>query len=299
MNDFQKYHEFGEELPKAIVRRHRWNFPIVWVVPILAAIVAGYLVYNRVHEFGPKITIKFRDASDLRSGETPVIYRGVPVGEVISVELSKDREYALVTVRLRRSGASVAKEGAAFWIVRPEVGIGNITGLGTVITGPEIDVLPGTGRARSEFVGLDTAPVAPERDGLHIVILSNRLGSLKQNSPVYYRGIEVGAVQYAELSKDAAAVDIHVYIKKRYMHLVHSGSKFWNVSGIDVSAGLFRGIDVKLESLRSVVAGGIAFATPDGEKTRSAKNGMVFLLYNQPEKEWLEWAPKIPISPQK
>ena len=299
MNDFQEYHEVGEELPKAIVRRHRWSFPVVWVVPIVAAIVAGYLVYNRVHEFGPKITIEFRDASDIRSGETPVIYRGVPVGEVISVELSGDRAYALVKVRLRSTGASIAKGGSIFWIVRPEVGIGNITGLGTVITGPEIDVLPGNGKAKSEFVGLDTAPVAAERNGLHIVILSNRLGSLRQNSPVYYRGIEVGAVEYADLSKDAAAADIHVYIKKRYMHLVRSGSKFWNVSGIDVSAGLFRGVEVKLESLRSLVAGGIAFATPDGAKTRPARDGMVFVLYKQPQKNWLEWAPKIPISPEK
>lgn len=299
MSSSQENPGVADELPKAWMKRRRWSFSVVWVVPVVAAIVAGYLVYNRVHEFGPKITIKFRDGSGLRAGQTPVQYRGVPIGEVVAVDLSEDQQYVIVTVRLRRSAASVAKDGSAFWIVRPEVGIGNITGLGTVITGPEIEAIPGAGKAKSEFVGLETSPVAAERNGLHLTLLSNRLGSLKPNSPVYYRGIEVGAVQDSQLSKDATTVDIHVYIKKRYMNLVRSGSKFWNVSGIDVSAGLFRGVEVKLESLRSVVAGGIAFATPNDPKEPRVKNGMEFLLYDQPEKEWLEWTPKIPIPPEK
>jgi paraquat-inducible protein B len=49
--------------------------------------------------------------------------------------------------------------------VRPEVGIGNITGLGTVITGSEINVWPGKGKEQSEFVGLEKAPVALEEIG--------------------------------------------------------------------------------------------------------------------------------------
>ncbi len=183
--------------------------------------------------------------------------------------------------------------------MRPEVGIGNITGLNTVITGPEIDVLPGNGEPQSEFVGLENTPVALEEKGLKVTIISNRLGSLRPGSPVYYRGIEVGTIQRCDLSSNAVTVAIQVLIKQRYAKLVRNGSKFWNVSGLDVSLGLFRGLEVNMESLRSLAIGGIAFATPDDLKDPPAKDGMAFPLYSKPEKDWLEWAPKIPLAPLK
>jgi paraquat-inducible protein B len=107
------------------------------------------------------------------------------------------------------------------------VGIGNITGLGTVITGPEVDVLPGTGKAQSEFVGLENAPVALEEKGLKVTIIADRLGSLRPGSSVYYRGVEVGTIRQCDLSPNAATVAIQVLIKQRYAKLVRSGSKFW------------------------------------------------------------------------
>lgn len=298
MNDTQKDPEVVDELPKAKAKRKRWNFSVVWVVPVIATGVAGYLVYDRVQEFGPKITIKFRDGSGLKIDQTPIKYRGVPIGEVKAVELSKDHEHVLVKARLRRSAASIASEGSVFWIVRPEVALGSITGLGTVISGPEIDVLPGTGAPRMDFVGLESAPVALERQGLKIVLISSRLGLLKPGSPVYYRGIEVGTVQDSHLDPNATTVNIHVFIKQRYANLVRSGSKFWNVSGVNVKVGLFRGLEVNVESLKSLAAGGIALATPHDPKTKPARDGMGFPLYDNPQKEWLDWAPKIPIPPE-
>jgi len=298
MNDSQENPQVVDALPKAVVKKWRWNFAVVWVIPLLAVIVAGYLVYDRMREFGPKITIKFKDGSGLKIGQTPIKYRGVTIGEVTAVELTEDQQRVLVQVRLRRAAVSIAREGSVFWIVRPEVGIGNVTGLGTVISGPEIQVLPGSGEDKREFVGLESQPVALERAGLKVVLRSNRLGALKSGSPVYYRGIEVGAVQDTQLSGNATAVDIHLFIKQRYANLVRNGSKFWNVSGVDVSAGLFRGVEIKVESLRSLVAGGIAFATPNDSKAAIAKPGTVFPLYDGPKKEWLEWTPRVPIPPE-
>ena len=288
----------AEELPKAKVKNRKWNLPVVWVVPVIAAVVAGYLVYDRVREYGPKITINFTDAGGLIPGQTQITYRGVAVGEVKELELSEDRQHARVKARLRRSAESIAREGTVFWIVRPEVGIGNITGLGTVITGPQIEVLPGAGKPKSEFTGLDRPPVAQERKGLKIVLLSGHLGSLKTGTPVFYRGIEVGAVQDSHLGADATTVNIRVFIRQRYANLVRKGTKFWDVSGIDMKIGLFRGLELNVESLRTMMAGGIAFATPDDPKDGPAKDGTTYTLHDKPRKDWLQWAPKIPIPPE-
>jgi paraquat-inducible protein B len=296
MKDSGNHPGANEENSAPAAKERKWRFSVVWVVPVVAALVAGYLVYDRVHEYGPKITIRFKDAGGLKTGQTPIQYLGVPIGEVTSVELSEDRKAALVKARLRRSAASVAREGTVFWIVRPEVGIGNITGLSTVITGPKIEALPGGGKPRSEFTGLDAPPVALERKGLKVVLRSGHLGGLKPGSPVLYRGIEVGAVQDSRLGADATGVDLHVFIRQRYAKLVRKGSKFWNASGVEMKAGLFRGLEINVESMRSLMAGGIAFATPDDPKDEPAKEGAMFPLYDQPKKEWLAWAPRISID---
>jgi paraquat-inducible protein B len=299
MNESQNNAEVAADLPKANVQKSGRYFSIVWIVPVIAAILAAYLAYDHLQQSGPKITISFKDGSGLRTGQTPIKYRGVQIGEVIAVELSQDHQAVLVKARLQRSAASIAREGSVFWIVRPEVGIGNITGLGTVITGPEVDVLPGRGKAQSEFVGLENAPVALQEKGLKIVLITGRLGSLRPGSPVYYRGVEVGTIQQCDLSPDTATVAVQALIKQRYAKLVRKDSKFWNVSGADVSLSLFRGLEVNMESLRSLVAGGVAFATPDDPKDQPVKDGAAFPLYDKPAKEWLEWTPTIPPGPVK
>ncbi|HET7596079.1 MAG TPA: MlaD family protein [Burkholderiales bacterium] len=285
----------AEPLPEARLTKKRWRFSFVWVVPLIALVTAAILVYDHVREWGPQITIRFSDASGVRTGQTQLKYRGIPIGDVSAVELSSDRQYATVAVRLRRSAKSVAREGSMFWIVRPQVGLENITGLGTVLTGPEIQVLPGNGGPVSSFTGLEKAPTMVESNGLRIVLRASRLGGLKPNAPVYYKGIEVGTVEDAGLTHDAAAVDVHVVIRRRYARLVRSSSKFWVVGGLDINAGLLKGLDIKLESLKSLLVPGIAFATPD-DGGKPAPNGMGFLLYDEPRREWMEWAPKIPLT---
>jgi paraquat-inducible protein B len=286
----------GEELPRARVRRTR-VFRIVWVVPLLAAIVAGYLIFQRLAERGPEITLTFTDGGGLRAGQTPIRYRGVQIGEVISVGLTRDREQVLVKARLQRGAGDVAREGAVFWIVRPQLEWGAVTGLGTVLTGPEIRVLPGSGEPRREFAGRESAPPGPERPGLHVVLRAERPQSIGRNTPVIYRGVQVGQVQKLELGPKALSADIHILIWQRYADLVREGSAFWNRSGLNVRGSLLRGLEVELESLRSLVAGGIEFASP--EKSARARPGSVFFLHEQARSEWLAWAPPIAIPPER
>lgn len=286
----------GPELPAARVRKAGSAFPVVWLVPLLAAMVAGYLVYNRVQDAGPTIRITFKDGSGLVAGQTPIKFRGVPVGQVEALGLGVNLDYVLVTARLRGPAAAIARAGSEFWIVRPEVGVARVTGLGTVITGPEIVVQPGRGAAKTEFVGLERSPPALEGGGVRIVLRSRRLGYLGANSPVYYRGVEVGAVQDTRLNADGTGVDIDVYVQRRYVKLVTSASRFWDVSGVQVHFGLFRGLDVDLESVKALVAGGIAFATPAAAEP--ARDGAVFPLHPGPRREWLAWRPKFKLPPE-
>ena len=286
----------GEETPKARVRRRR-VFRLVWIVPAMAIAVAAYLLWQRMQEYGPEVRVTFADGGGLRVGQTPVRYRGVQVGEVIGVALSQDEKRAVVRIRLMRSGAGLAREGSRFWIVRPRVGLGQVTGLTTVLSGPEINVIPGKPGepAKYEFTGLDNPPSSVE-GGLQIVLRGEH-PKMRADAPVYYRGVEVGVVQKIDLAPNALSADVHVVIYPRFAPLVREGSSFWDVNGLNVKAGLMKGLEIELESLRSFLSGGIEFATPPG--TPRAKPGTVFFLYSEPKKEWLGWAPKIPIAPEK
>lgn len=277
----------------AVIKRRRY-FSVVWLVPIIAAGVAAYLVYERVQRAGPLVTIRFQDGSGLKPGQSVAKYRGVTVGEVRSIALSPDLESVFVEVRFAKSAVGLAREGSVFWIVRPEVGMQSITGLGTLISGSYIEVLPGSGAEKKQFEGAASTPLKRPEEGLKIVLLSTTRGSLNAGSPVYYRGMEVGAVQEYRLSSDARAVEFEVFIQKRYAPLVNVESQFWNVSGLDVDFSLFKGAKVNVESLKSLVSGGIAFATPNARGAgKPVENGAVFRMHSEPKKEWLEWSPAI------
>jgi paraquat-inducible protein B len=286
----------GDEIPKARVRRRR-VLRLIWMVPVMAIAVAAYLVFHRLQDYGPQVYVTFSDGAGLRVGQTPVRYRGVQVGEVTGVTLSKDEKHAVVRIRLTRSGAGMAREGSRYWIVRPRVGFGQITGLATVLSGPEVQVIPGKPDAteQREFAGLENPPSTVE-GGLRIVLRAAR-PKMRVDAPVYYRGVEVGTVQKLDLSPNSLSADVHVVIYPRYAALVREGSSFWDVSGLNIKGGILKGLEVEFESLRAFITGGIEFATPPG--TARAKQGAVFFLYEEPKKEWLAWAPKIPIAPEK
>jgi len=286
----------GEDLPKARVRRARL-FRLVWVVPVVTLGIAAWLIFQHLRSIGPEIAITFSDGAGLRAGQTPLKYRGVSIGEVSQVELSPDQKHVVVRARLAGSAATIAREGSTFWIVRPQVGWGNVTGLSTVLSGPEIQVLPGKadGEAKREFKGQESAPVGLETSGMRLVLRAERPMSMRATSPVYYRGVEVGVVQNVDLAPNATSADVHILIFQRYAPLVREGSAFWNVSGLSLKGNILKGLEVDFESLRALVTGGVEFATPPN--SARAKPGTVFFLHEQPKKEWLAWAPQIRVAP--
>ncbi|MCI5144218.1 MAG: MCE family protein [Candidatus Electrothrix sp. AR3] len=185
------------------------------------------------------------------------------------------------------------RQTTALWLVQPKVELSGIKHLGTMLTGTYITLLPGQGKKQTRFVVADTEPnLSGEQQGLNLILEAARIGSLKKGSPVYYRQVKVGQVTGLELGPTAQNVWIHLVVFQKYRRIVRCSSRFWNAGGVRVIAGLFSGISVETESLESIVAGGIALATPD-ELGRPAKNGDHFILADNSEEEWLQWAPKI------
>ncbi|MGE9295143.1 MAG: intermembrane transport protein PqiB [Puniceicoccales bacterium] len=287
--------ESKDHLPDVIVAE-KTGFSIIWIVPLIALAIAGYLIYDTYTKRGEEIEITFKDGSGLVAGKTEIQYLGVQVGIVKSVSLDEKLSQVVVTARLDKSADGLATQGAAYWVVRPEIGIGGIRGLDTLLSGPYIGVEPGDGQTpQTEFTGLPEQPAAgPNEPGLNIILQAEKLGSLKDGDPIYYREFQVGEVDQVSLASDARSVHAHVHIKEDYAPLIRTNTRFWNASGIGMDLSLFGGAKIKTESLSSLLTGGVAFATPDNDAMGGeVQDGAVFKLFDDPEDDWAKWSPTI------
>ncbi|HTH97501.1 MAG TPA: MlaD family protein [Stellaceae bacterium] len=234
----------------------------VWIVPVIAAAVVLYLAGHYLLAQGPKITITFEDAEGLEAGHTPIRYKSVQVGTVEGITLSKDLSKVVVEARMQRKIADKLNDQTSFWVVKPRFSAGGVSGLSTLVSGYYIAMEPGSGKPSDSFKGLSEPPVVQaDVPGTDYVLDAQQLSGLNQGSPISYRGFEVGQVLGSSLSPDGTKAQIFIFIRKPYDALVRPNSRFWNVSGVQVTAGA-AGFKADIASLQSLVSGGIAFDTP-------------------------------------
>lgn len=272
--------------------------PLVWIVPLVALAIAGWMLARQFRDRGPEITIEFSSSSGIEAGKTVLEHKGVTVGTVSEVSLKPDLSGVIVHLRLTKEGAGLAREGSEFWIVQPEVSLFGVRGLETLVNGVRLNVRPGAGQPGSRFRGLDNPPPIDDRNaGRAFVLRTESLGRIMPASPVYYRDVRVGSVETTRLADNATSALIRIRILTPYADLVRTNTQFWNASGISMKFGL-TGAEIRMATLQSVVAGGVSFATPGGDTVApSALEGTEFTLHAEPQKEWLEWRPRIKISP--
>lgn len=274
------------------------RFPAVWLVPIIALGVGGWMVLRELRSRGTEITIHFSSGTGLEAGKTNLVHQGVAIGTVEEVALEKNLGGVTVKLQLDKAGEAFARAEAQFWIVRPEVTFSGVRGLETLIAGVQIDGRPGAGSPTREFVGLDRSPPPEDKElGRAFFLRANKLGSLSTGAPVYYRELKVGAVETTRLADDATAVLVRIRIYTPYVALVRTNSEFWNAGGAAFKVNLL-GAELKSTSLEALFTGGVGFATPDKDGLApAAEDGAQFTLHEEMEKDWLKWAPHIPITP--
>lgn len=283
--------------PTPVIVRRRRSLPLVWVVPVIALVVAGWLLVRNSRAHGPEITIRFQNGTGIEAGKTILEHKGVAVGTVESVDLDENLDSVLVKVQLAKNAASLARADSEFWLVRPEIGFSGIRGLETLFTGTRLKVRPGKGGApATEFVGLRRAPLLENSDrGRSFVLRADKLAALTPGAPVFFREVKVGFVETHRLTPDADGVLVRIRVRAPYDQLVRANSKFWNAGGVAVKVNLL-GAEIRSNSLESLISGGVAFATPDVFSNEPAPDGTEFALAEEADKEWLKWKPRIPIK---
>lgn len=283
MTDSSDQEHAADDIPVVTAQAgKRGRVSLIWLVPLLAVLIGVSMLVSSWLSRGPTIQISFKDAQGMVVGKTEVKYKNVVIGQVGAVALSKDRSHVLVTVDLDKSAAGFATSGSRFWVVKPRVGLGGVSGLGTLLSGAYIGADTGdSGARKTVFKGLETPPpLTHNEQGTSFTLSSSNLGSLTIGSPVYYRRIRVGRVVAYSLDKDGKGVSVQVFVTAPNDRFVNANTRFWNASGVDLTMGA-TGLKLNTQSLASIVSGGIAFATPAaGPASLLAASDETFTLYD-------------------
>lgn len=281
MNDTDQKPEFSD-IPDAISEsKRRFSIQLVWIIPIVAALIGLSLAVKSYMDRGETITITFKTGEGMEAGKTKLKYKDVQIGEVKGLAIAKDRSHVVVTAELSKDARGLLVKDTRFWVVRARISGGNISGLGTLIGGSYIGVDAGTStESQDEFIGLEAPPaVSLDVPGRQFVLHAADAGSLDTSSPIFFRRMQVGQVISTELDRDGKGVTIMVFIRAPFDQYVKSNSVFWQASGIDLTLNT-SGVKINTESMVSILLGGISFQTPqDRIDTPTAAPNNVFTLY--------------------
>lgn len=269
-----------EALPQAIVRSGA-RFSLIWLVPLVAALIGAGLAVKAIIQAGPTISITFKSAEGLEAGRTRLKYKDVDIGKVESIHLSPDLSNVKITARMVKETEDYLTDTTRFWVVRARLAAGEVSGLGTLFSGAYIAMDPGQpGKAARDFTGLETPPVVSmDTAGSYYNLRAEQLGSLEIGSPVYFRQIKVGQVVSYQMTKDGDAVNIKIFIQSPEDRRVRENTRFWDSGGLNVTLDT-KGVNINTESLVSLLIGGIAFETPMNlAPGKEAKSDHTFILY--------------------
>jgi paraquat-inducible protein B len=272
----------AETMAEPVFRKSR-GFSLVWLVPLVAAGIGIWLAVTTILGKGPTIEVTFVTAGGLEAGKTQVKFRDVTVGLVEDVRVAPDLSGVIVRASMSKSFEPHLNEETRFWVVRPRVGTGGVSGLDTLLSGAYVEVDPGDGADRRRFVGLEIPPlIRSDAAGTEYTLIAESLGSAGRGAPIFFRGLEVGQVLGYELTEDGQRFEIPIFVDTPHDRLVNDASNFWDVSGISVEAGV-DGVAIRTSGLQALLIGGIEFDSPGGSQAEQAAPGTAFALFRDRE----------------
>ncbi|WP_281647883.1 intermembrane transport protein PqiB [Parendozoicomonas sp. Alg238-R29] len=270
----------GNAIAEARIETGR-RVSVLWILPLVALLIGGWMLWSYYSSLGPQVTISFETADGIEAGKTQVKYRSVVVGQVTAVQLNKELNGVKATVQMTAESKDLMRDDSRFWIVRPRVSAGGVSGLSTLLSGTYIEMSPGKEKlTKGVFIGDETPPVSDlNAEGLRVTLYSQEAGSLGVGDPVLYSGFRVGQLEDISFDLKIRKIRYQLFIHAPYSDLVTDQTRFWNTSGFDLKAGA-SGIQLRTGSLESLISGGIAFTTPEGTPSgKAVQNNHLYRLY--------------------
>ena len=268
----------SNEIPKVKESTRLNLLTSIWIVPIIALIVALWLVWQHYSRLGPEIRIIFPKNEGLQAGQSQIKYKDVPVGKVTKIELTEDGKGVIVYAQMKKMASEYLNETTKFWIVKPEVGVSGVSGLETLISGTYINMYAQKKvQNKEQFYGL-THTYRKNTEGEYFILTAPEAYTVTKNTPVYFKNLQVGQVEYVTIGLDGKSIEFIIFIDRRYVPYVHKDSKFWVMSTFDVDVSSGR-VDLNIAPLPHLVRSGIEFSSSGEDSSDTVPEKFGFYLY--------------------
>ena len=144
-------------LARAATRRTR-RVSVIWLIPLVAVAIGAWLAWDTLSKEGPTITVTFNSAEGLQAGQSQLKYKDIVFGTVKSLELAPDHSHVIVTLATTRQAEPLLTDKTVFWVVKPRLFAGNVSGLETLLSGSYVGMLPGAtaGKPQRALTGART-----------------------------------------------------------------------------------------------------------------------------------------------
>ncbi|MBL4667054.1 MAG: MCE family protein, partial [Sneathiella sp.] len=220
-----------------VVRRGYTGLMSIWLIPLVAITIAGWLIFQSFLDKGPEITISLSSAKGLEAGKTSLKYKDVVIGVVARIEFPDEGDGIDVIVSINKTASKYLTETARFWVVSPAISLEGVSGLETLLSGAYLEIDPGDGGDSAYwFKGLEIPPVITSNtSGKEYIIRSDRLGNIKRGTPIIYKGLQVGKVLGYRLADDQNTVELITFIEAPHTELIYEGTRFWNAGSVSVN----------------------------------------------------------------
>ncbi len=252
-----------EDPPQASVRPLK-SISLIWLVPLVALFIGAWMVYAHLSSQGPLIVIHFETGEGIEAGKTKLKTKNVEVGLVEQMDLNESLDGIVVTARIHKNEERLLRQDTQFWVVRPRIGKGGVSGLGTLLSGAYIEISPGDSEQMERtFQGLETIPVTPSgTPGLHITLESSGYRALESGDPILFHGFDVGRIEYVHFNTQERVVYYNAFIESPYDRLITTNTRFWEINGAEVNLSA-DGIRIQTGTLETLITGGVTFDVPE------------------------------------
>jgi len=95
------------------------RFSPIWILPLTALCIGGWLLLVTIRDAGFNITIHFDSAEGITAGKTVVMYKGIPVGTVDDMKVDDDLQGVTLQIKMKKRCSKALSEDTKFWIVKP------------------------------------------------------------------------------------------------------------------------------------------------------------------------------------
>lgn len=251
------------DLASPRVEAPRARLSLAWLIPLAALIIAGGAAWRHYASLGPRVTLVLENAAGVEAGRTPVRYRDVEIGRIESLGFTADFTRVEATARMSEAVRDHLREGARFWLVRPQLTASGVSGLDTLVSGVYVGADWGAEQDDSAPASVFDVAAAPPltpsgTPGRRITLRASDASGLAPGAPVTFKGIEVGRIETRALSADGRQILFEAFVNAPHSDRIDAGARFWNASGVSLALGA-DGVRLDVDSLTSLLRGGVAF----------------------------------------